>query len=399
MSADLTLPDSIAAGHATRGRDLAAGQSQRHRGPDRVVAPQCPVKFGGCESQSGDAASGPVDPATATNAHDPRGLDGPVGLDGLVGHDRPVALDGVRPDGTPRADHASSSISSRIADYVELTKPRIVTMILVTTAASAMIAAGGPVPAFDFIWLLLGTAAIAGSAGGANQIWERVIDRQMPRTANRPLPGGRMSRLEAASFTALIGIFGTGMLLARFGPVPAAIGVITWLVYVVAYTPMKTRSSWNTTVGAIAGALPILIGYTAAGGGLGDATGWLLFGVLAAWQFPHFMAIAWMYRRQYGEAGFTMTTTVDPSGRWAGVQSVAGSLALIGCGVALAFGSSGWLGGVIASIGVTLFAYPMLAASCRFAASPDDGRARKMLRSSLLVLPAVLSIVTLNAIF
>lgn len=396
MSADLILPDSITAGHATQRRDRSQGRDQtqhrdqavgrahRHGGTDRGVAQPCPVKFVDCESKSDDAVAEPVpvDVATATNDH------GPVGRHG------------VPPDGTSLADGGGpSSIATRITDYIELTKPRIVSMILVTTAASSMVAAGGLMTAFDFIWLLLGTAAIAGSAGGANQVWERLIDRRMPRTANRPLPGGRMSRLEAACFTALIGIVGTGMLLARFGPVPAAIGVITWLVYVVAYTPMKTRSSWNTTVGAIAGALPILIGYTAAGGGLGDATGWLLFGVLAAWQFPHFMAIAWMYRRQYGEAGFTMTTTVDPSGRWAGVQSVAGSLALIGCGVALAFGSAGWLGGVIASIAVTLFAYPMLAASCRFAASPDDGRARKMLRWSLVVLPAVLSIVTLNAIF
>lgn len=361
MSADLILPDSIAAGHATRGRERTAGRADRHGGPERVLKPECPDKFGGCEAKAH---------AAAADRHD----------------------DSAELNGTP------SGIAARLADYVELTKPRIVTMILVTTVASAMVAAGGLLPAFDFVWLLLGTAAVAGSAGGANQIWERVVDRRMSRTANRPLPGGRMSGLEATCFTSAIGFAGAATLYARFGSIPAAIGVITWLVYVVAYTPMKTRSSWNTTVGAIAGALPILIGYTAAGGGLGDATGWLLFGVLAAWQFPHFMAIAWMYRRQYGEAGFAMTTTVDPSGRWAGIQSVVGSLALIGCGVALAVGSGGWLGGVIASVAVTLFAYPMLAASCRFAASPDDGRARKMLRSSLLVLPAVLSIVTINAI-
>ncbi len=301
---------------------------------------------------------------------------------------------------------APLGINAVIADYVELTKPRIVVMILVTTVASAMVALEGWVPPLELAWLLLGTAAIAGSAGGANQIWERVIDRRMRRTASRPLPGGRLTIGQATWFTAALGVIGTGLLAVRFGAAPAAIGLITWLVYVLVYTPMKTRTAWNTTVGAISGALPILIGYTAAGGGLFDATGWLLFGVLAAWQYPHFMAIAWMYRQQYGEAGFRMTTTIDPTGRAAGLQSILGSLGLVGCGIALAVMPGGllpdrWIAGgwwsVVAAVAVLASGLPMFAASCRFAAGPDDVRARRLLRSSLLVLPAVLLIVTLRA--
>lgn len=281
-------------------------------------------------------------------------------------------------------------------DYVQLTKPRIVMMILVTTIATAFIGAGTTVPGTDLAWLLIGTAAIAASAGAANQIWERSIDRYMTRTANRPLPSGRQRTMPAILFTTVLGIAGTVMLTSKFGATPALAGVATWLLYVLVYTPMKTRTAWNTTVGAIAGALPVLIGYTATGGAITDWTPWLLVGVLVAWQYPHFMSIAWMYRRQYAEAGFCMTTTVEPTGRSAGWQSIAGSVALIGCAIALCLIPSGVIGAVIGSIAVVAASLPMLSASIRFAKEPNDLLARKLLRSSLLVLPAVLAVVTIR---
>jgi protoheme IX farnesyltransferase len=291
---------------------------------------------------------------------------------------------------------AMRSFSAVASDYVQLTKPRIVVMILVTTLSTAMIGAGGLVPTSQLIWLLLATAAVAASAGSANQVWERVIDGRMTRTSTRPLPGGRLRTMPAAIYTASLGVAGSALLHWMFGPTTALVGVMTWLLYVLVYTPMKTRSAWNTTVGAIAGALPVLIGYTATGGSLAESSGWLLVGVLVAWQYPHFMAIAWMYRRQYSEAGFCMTTTVDPTGRSAGWQSIAGSIALILCGLALCFVPGGWLGGCIAAIAVFASVLPMLLASIRFALQPGDLLARKLLRSSLLVLPAVLAIVTLR---
>lgn len=294
---------------------------------------------------------------------------------------------------------ARRNLSAVISDYLQLTKPRIVVMILVTTIATAMIAAGGWVPLGAMLWLMFGTAAVAASAGAANQIWERKIDCRMPRTAVRPLPDGRLRVLPSLFFTALLGVAGTWALAARFGWQPAAAGVVTWLLYVLVYTPMKTRTAWNTTVGAVAGALPVLIGYTALGGSLGDATAWLLVGVLVAWQYPHFMAIAWMYRRQYGEAGFRMTTTEEPTGRSASIQSIAGSLVLIICGVLLCVIPTGWVGAVIASLAVTGFCLPMLRASIRFASDPCDALARRLLRSSLFVLPALLLIITVRALW
>lgn len=304
-----------------------------------------------------------------------------------------VATDAVS---TPVTESKCRSDVSLLSDYVQLTKPRIVVMILVTTCATAMLGAGGLVLASDLIWLLLGTAAVAGSAGAANQIWERVIDSRMTRTSNRPLPSGRVALVPAVLYTAMLGVAGTGLLALKFGTIPAAVGLATWALYVLVYTPMKTRTAWNTTVGAVAGAIPVLIGYTALGGSLADATGWLLVGVLVAWQYPHFMSIAWMYRRQYGEAGFRMTTTEEPTGRSAGWQSIVGSMVLIFCGFTLCWLPTGWLPATVASLAVLAAAWPMLMASIRFAKSPDDVRARKLLRSSLLVLPAVLAVVTLR---
>ena len=291
----------------------------------------------------------------------------------------------------PRAEQGSV-----LADLVQLTKPRIVVMILVTTIATSLIAAGHWIDPVTLFWLLLGTGMVAGSAGSANQVWERVIDCEMARTASRPLPSGRMNVTIAVFFTVLLGLLGTAVLWTQFGPTPAASGIATWIIYVLVYTPMKTRTAWNTTVGAVAGALPVLIGYTATGGTLTEPTGWLLFGVLATWQYPHFMSIAWMYRRQYAEAGFCMTTTVEPTGRSAGWQAIIGSLTLIACGIALCLIPAGLIGGVLGSIAVIAACYPMLKASIRFAKQPDDVLAKKLLRSSLLVLPAVLLVVTLR---
>ena len=294
------------------------------------------------------------------------------------------------------AQHNTAQISGFASDLYQLTKPRIVTMILVTTVMTAFIGAGGMVGLVEMFWLLFGTALVAGSSGAANQIWERVIDCNMTRTASRPLPAGRMNIWSAIIFTTVIGVAGSVLLNQMFGLVPAMAAIATWLIYVLIYTPMKTRTAWNTTVGAIAGALPVLIGYTATGGQLTDWSGWLLFGVLVTWQYPHFMSIAWMYRKQYDEAGFKMTTTVEPTGRSAAWQSVIGSIALIVCGVALAWIPGGLIAPILASIGVFAACYPMLKASLRFKADPNDQTARKLLRSSLLVLPAILLIVTLR---
>lgn len=293
-----------------------------------------------------------------------------------------------------------------IGDFIELTKPRIVTMILVTTVASAWIGMASPAGVHlslgAWLVLLLGTGLVAGSACAANQVWERRIDPLMPRTAQRPLASRRMLPVTGVVFTAIIGLLGTIVLAWQFGAAPALVGVATWVVYVLMYTPMKTRTSWNTTMGAISGALPVFMGYTAAGGQMTELAGWMLFGVLACWQYPHFMAIAWLCRQQYAEAGFQMTTTVDPSGRSAAWQSIVGAIALAACGVILCMAPAGELILSVASFAtsllVVLATWPFLASAIHFASQRDDLHARKMMRWSLVVLPAVLLVMTLRMI-
>ncbi len=327
------------------------------------------------------------------------------GSDEACPSDADLEIDGAGQGRGVQSEFASTTVvaektaiaqKSLLSDFITLTKPRIVVMVLVTTVASAMVAAGGWFSLVDLVWLLVGTAMVAGSAGSANQVWERRIDCNMPRTAVRPLPSERMSVAVAVAFTALIGILGTAVLASAFGTSSALVGLATWGLYVLVYTPLKTRTAWNTTVGAVAGALPILIGYTALGGSLLDVNGWLLVGVLVTWQYPHFMAIAWMYRHQYAEAGFQMSTTVEPTGRSAGIQSVVGSLALIGCGLGLCVSPAQLPSTILSTIAIVAVVYPMLRASIRFARHRDDVQARRLLRSSLLVLPAVLLIVTLR---
>ncbi|QEG43231.1 heme o synthase [Roseimaritima ulvae] len=301
------------------------------------------------------------------------------------------------PDSAPVTTE-SSAVSLR-SDLVTLTKPRIVVMVLVTAAVAAVAAAGRSLDLVVLLHTLLGTALVGASAGTMNQIWEREIDCRMRRTRTRPLPAGRISTAAAVLYCAVLGISGTAYLAIFTGLVPAAFGLATWLTYVLIYTPMKTRTAWNTTVGAISGALPMMIGYTAAGGSVADPQGWLLVAVLVAWQYPHFMAIAWMYRHEYGQAGFLMTPVVEPSGRSAAAQSVAGALALLGVLVALVcLLDSGWSAAVLSSL-MLLVSYGLIRDSIRFARQRDDASARRMMRASLLQLPAAMLVLVLAALW
>lgn len=332
------------------------------------------------------------------------GSHGSVGLvSGLMTSS--VAQDQAAQDQAAQGQPEDALPISASKDLLALTKPRIVTMILVTTACTGIIGAGGGVGLVDLILLLLGTGLVAAAAGSSNQVWERRIDGEMARTSRRPLPSGRMSTAAATSFSVSLLVVGTAVLWICFSSIPALFGLATWVSYVLIYTPLKTRTTFNTTVGAVAGALPVMIGYTATGGSMWDASGWLLFAVLAAWQYPHFMAIAWMYRVEYRDAGFQMTPSVHPDGRSAAIQAIVGSIALMISAVALLVtvappnsnASIGYL--VIGTILVLASSWPMLSASIGFARLRDDVSAKRLLRSSLLVLPAVLFVATAGVWF
>ncbi|MFM8985356.1 MAG: protoheme IX farnesyltransferase [Planctomycetia bacterium] len=232
-----------------------------------------------------------------------------------------------------------------------------------------------------------GTALVAASSSIANQILERASDRLMSRTADRPLAAGRMAVATAWLATAVLLAVGAVVCTLSGGWPAAAAAVATWLLYVVAYTPLKRVSPLNTAVGAVAGALPVAIGWLAADGparlAAGDPRGTVaaaaLGAVLYLWQFPHFMAIAWLYRRQYAAADLKMLTVVDPSGLRAAGQSLTAALAMIPASLALAVPSAGirlFLAAALASIVYAL-------ASVRFAIRRDDASARTLLLTSL----------------
>ena len=235
--------------------------------------------------------------------------------------------------------------------------------------------------------LLVGTALVAASSSVANQILERSTDRRMKRTASRPIAAGRLSTRDAWVIAAASLGVGVAAIVASAGWRPAAAAAATWLLYVALYTPLKRITPLNTAVGAVAGALPVAIGWLAANGperlAAGDARGGLAVAALATvlylWQFPHFMAIAWLYRGQYAAAGLRMLTVVDPSGLRAAGQSLAAALAMVPASLVLAVPSGSirlFLAAAVASI-----VYGVAAA--RFAVRRDDASARALLFTSL----------------
>ncbi len=210
---------------------------------------------------------------------------------------------------------------SAVRDYLELSKARIVLMVLVTTAGGYFWSAsfGGSSPAAAGVrWLLLlhtlvGTAMVAAGTNALNQYLERELDAKMRRTCRRPLPGGRISPRAALLFSSAISIVGTAYLAFAVNGLTALLGAFTLITYIFVYTPLKRVSTACTLIGAIPGAVPPLMGWTAATGALGLG-GWIVFGIVFLWQLPHFMAISWIYREDYGRAGFAMLSVRDTDG-------------------------------------------------------------------------------------
>jgi heme o synthase len=197
--------------------------------------------------------------------------------------------------------------------YVVLTKPDVTFLVVITTVAGFYLGARGPLDWLLLLQTLCGTMLVAGGTAALNQYVERHMDALMRRTAARPLPTGQLSPREVLVFGVGTVIIGFIWLLTMVNALSALIALATCLLYLGAYTPLKTRTPLATAVGALPGALPPLIGWAAATGSL-SLGAWILFAILFFWQFPHFMAIAWMYREDYARAGIKMLPVVDPKG-------------------------------------------------------------------------------------
>ncbi len=294
------------------------------------------------------------------------------------------------------ADQRSRGLLARAADYIELTKPRIVLLELVTVVVATHLASPWGVDAAALLHTVLGAALVAASAGAFNQWWEQAADGQMARTARRPLPAGRLDSRQVIVFGATTLIAGLIELLVAVNVVTAGVALATWLIYVLAYTPLKTRSPLNTAVGAASGALPILIGWTATGAAI-DVRAVALVAVMFLWQFPHFMAIAWLYRADYARAGQRMLTVVDPTGLRAGAQALVGAIALIPVSLVPALSPQAGSPAIYCGWALVLGAGLALAAAV-FLFRRDERTARRLLRASLAYLICWMGLLLLVAV-
>jgi protoheme IX farnesyltransferase len=284
------------------------------------------------------------------------------------------------------------SLRERLAAYAELTKPRITFLIVLTSAAGFVLGSRGSVDYVTLLSALFGIGLLSSGIATLNQYAERELDGLMRRTASRPLPAGRLAPWEALAFGSVTTIIAEAYLLIFVNPLTALLGLSVIAGYVFAYTPLKTRTTLSTWVGAFPGAVPPLIGWTAARGSI-SLEAWVLFAILFLWQFPHFLAIAWMYREDYSRAGILMLPVVEPDGRVTAQQIVIYTLMLLPVSLLpVALGMSGriYLYGAIV-LGL-LFLY----SSLRAAFSMSRQQARRLLLASVLYLPLLFILMVLN---
>jgi len=284
------------------------------------------------------------------------------------------------------------STGERVSAYVELTKPRITLLIVLTSAAGFGLASRRGIDYLALLSALFGIALLSSGIATLNQYAERDLDGLMRRTAGRPLPSGKLAPWQALAFGAGLTMAAEIYLLLMVNPLSALLGLTVIAGYLFGYTPLKTRSSLSTIVGAFPGAVPPLIGWTAATGSL-SIEGWVLFAILFLWQFPHFLAIAWMYREDYNRAGILMLPVVEPDGRVTAQQIVLYTLMLIPVSLLpTVLGISGrfyFFGAIVLGL---LFLY----SSIRAAFSMSRQQAKQLLLASVLYLPLLFILMVVN---
>lgn len=281
--------------------------------------------------------------------------------------------------------------SSRAGDFLELAKPRITMLVLLTAAVGYAVGGQGSFDGLAFLVFMAGTALLCGGASALNNYAERETDALMHRTRLRPIPSGRLRPEDARTFGIAMSALGL-LLLALVNPLTLALGAVTLTSYVFAYTPLKRVTSLCTVVGAVPGALPPLMGWAAARGSLG-AAGWGLFAILFLWQLPHFLAIGWLYREDYARGGFPMLAVTDRDGSSTGRQAVLYATALLPVTLAagmLASAGRGYLWGALL-LGVAFLGFTLV-----FAWKRTMPAARRLFLASVLYLPALLGLMVFD---
>ena len=281
-----------------------------------------------------------------------------------------------------------------LKSYIELTKPSITALVLVTTVLGFYCAQGNLHHPWLLLWTLLGSALSCAGASVLNQYLERDADALMNRTRRRPLPSGTISPERALSFGIILVLSGLVVLCWKVNILTAFLSLLTCFLYVLVYTPMKKMSWLNTTIGAIPGAIPPMGGWAAAANGLDLGAG-VLFLILFAWQHPHFYAIAWMFKEDYKKAGFKMLPVVYPDGKMTLAQIMAFSFALIG--FSLMPSMTGMAGKFYFWGALTLGALPLYYAGV-FQREQSVLNARKILLASVVYLPLLLGLIVIDGI-
>lgn len=276
--------------------------------------------------------------------------------------------------------------------YLELTKPRITWLILMSTAIGFYFGLRASLDWWLLLHTLVGTGLIASGTAALNQWYEFDADARMHRTRQRPIPSGRISRRRAFWFAIALSVVGLAELTFWVNPLTGFLGLFTMASYLLLYTPMKRRSRHSTTVGAIPGAMPPLIGFAAAAGAL-TAEAWVLFAILFIWQFPHFYSIAWMYREDYGRAGIRMLPVEEPDGISTARQIVGFLLLLIPVSLMpVALGMTGKL----YLAGATLLGLYFLRAGARVFRDKSLAHARGVLLASVVYLPVLYGLLLID---
>jgi len=278
------------------------------------------------------------------------------------------------------------------AVLADLVKARLTALVLLTTFVGFYLGERGAVNFLLMFHVLFGTALVAAGAAALNQWLEREHDAKMRRTASRPLPSGRMQPATVAIFGGACSVLGLVYLATLVNPLTSVVGAVTSVSYLFIYTPLK-RVTWvNTLVGAIPGALPPLMGWTAARNEL-SGEGWALFAILAFWQIPHFMAIAWLYRDEYAKAGFVMLPNIDATGSRTAQQSVSNTLALLLASLCpFAFG----LDGKIYLAAALILGFGYFWCAVRFAQQLTAPRAKQLFFASIIYLPLLIAVLVGN---
>jgi heme o synthase len=281
-----------------------------------------------------------------------------------------------------------------VAVYADLIKARLTFLVVLTTLVGFYLGSASPVNYWLMLHAVLGTAMVASGAAALNQLLEREHDAKMRRTKNRPLPSGRLQPTTVMVFGGVCACAGLLYLALAVNKTTSVIGAISLLSYLFIYTPLKRMTWLNTAIGAVPGALPPLMGWTAARGEL-SREGWALFAILAFWQLPHFLAIAWMYREEYEKAGFKMLPGIDPQGHRTGRQAVSHTLGLLPISLCpFLFHTTG----LVYLCGALVLGLAFLWYALQFARHMTIPRARQLFFVSILYLPLLLVMMVLDKV-